>query len=71
MIGKVEQDDVNAALQCAIEAEHSFDGWSDEDIALDMIAYDAFAEHLIVPPTEELITMVRVWRAAQEETATL
>lgn len=69
MIGRVEQDDVNAALQCAIEAEHSFDDWSDEEIALDMIAYDAFAEHLIVPTIEELTTMVRVWRAAQQEKA--
>jgi hypothetical protein len=64
----ITQNEVNDALNCAIESDHSFDGWTDEDIAHDMIAYDAF-EVPFTAPVEELITMVRVWRAAQEQAA--
>lgn len=61
----VTQDQVDAALSHAVENGYTFDGWPDDDIALDLIAYDAFAD---VPDAEEidvdeLVPLIRAWRA--------
>lgn len=61
----VTQQQVNDALGNAASNGFTFDDWSEEDIALDLIAYDAFVD---IPGAEEvdvaeLVPLIRAWRA--------
>lgn len=50
---------VFSSLKNATEQGYSFDGWADEDIALDLLAYAADVEDATL---QDLIPHVRAWR---------
>jgi hypothetical protein len=60
----ITQQYVDEALACALAQGYSFKGWSVEDIALDILAFDAEVSGV---PLEALEPLVADWRARNPE----